>query len=212
MSMQKFSPLAPYLRPTTLFSVADSGLLSPSARATVLRGNRGLCLNCHEYTHSFKHSRHSFTNASGCLNRELSQFGEDDAYQRWQARMTSYRRDSISFRPNNHKKNRPHRSGQSRAYRQDRGQVNGHNGVIHTRLTTMVASRPRPALLPPLLLLKCAMEPPTTRAETRPHASLIHSVLANDSSRQRYGTPGPSTNGTVGNTSFYFARCLCTCC
>ena len=40
---------------------------------------------------------------------------------------------------------------------------------------------PGPPLLPPLLLLERAMEPPTTRAETRMFASQVHSVLENDS-------------------------------
>ena len=53
--------------------------------------------------------------------------------------------------------------------------------VTHTRLTTMVVSRPRPPLLPPLLPLECAMESPTTRAGTRTRASLVHSVQVNGS-------------------------------
>ena len=79
-----------------------SGFFSPSACTDALRGNRGLCLNCHEDNHSFKHCRHSFINASGCLSPELGQLGDDDAYRRWQARMTCYRRDGKSSRPNNH--------------------------------------------------------------------------------------------------------------
>ena len=106
-----------------------SGLLSPSARADALRHNRGHCLNCHEDSHSFRNCRHPFINASGCLNPELGQLGDDDAYRRWQARMTSYRRDGKSSRTNNnHKKNRRHRSGQSRGYNQDQGQVHSHGG------------------------------------------------------------------------------------
>ena len=46
----------------------------------------------------------------------------------------------------------------------------------------MVMSHPRPPLLPLLLLLKCALEPPTTRAETRTRTSQVHSALANHSS------------------------------
>ena len=57
-----------------------SGLLSP--RADALRKNRGLCLNCHEDNHSFKHCRHPFITASGCLNPELGQLGDDDAHRR----------------------------------------------------------------------------------------------------------------------------------
>ena len=110
-----------------------STLLSPSARAAALRENRGHCLNCHEDTHSFRNCRHPFINASGCLNPELGQLGDDDANRRWQARMTSYRRDGKSTRA--HKKNRRNRSGQSRGYHQDKGQVNsnsGHTGNPYT--------------------------------------------------------------------------------
>ena len=104
-----------------------SALLSPSARAAALRENRGHCLKCHEDTHSFRNFRNTFTNASSCLNPELGQLGDDDAYGRWQARMTSYRRDGKFSRSHNHNKKRRHRSGQSRGYHQDQGQVNSHS-------------------------------------------------------------------------------------
>ena len=109
-----------------------SGLLSPSTRADALQENLGLCLNCHEDNHSFKHCRHPFINASGCLNPELGQLGDDDAYQRWQARMVCYRRDGKSHHPNIHKKNGRHHSGQSREYHQDQGQVNCYNDNTYT--------------------------------------------------------------------------------
>ena len=104
-----------------------SGLLSPSARAAALRENRGHCFNCHQDTQSFKNCRHPFINASGCLNPELGQLGDDDACRRWQARMIS-RRDGKSSPAHNHKNNRHHRSGQSQGYHQEQGQVNSHNG------------------------------------------------------------------------------------
>ena len=104
-----------------------SALLSRSARAAALRENRGHCLNCHEDTHSFRNCRHPFINASGCLNPELGQLGDDDVYRRWQARMTSYRRDGRSSRAHT-KKNRRYRSGQTRGYHQDQDQVNSHSG------------------------------------------------------------------------------------
>ena len=109
-----------------------SGLLSPSTHADALRENRGLCLNCDEDNRSFKHRRHPFINTSGCLNPELGQLGDDDIYQRWQARMVCYRRDGKSSRPNNHKKNRRHHSGQSRGHHQDQGQVHCHNDNTYT--------------------------------------------------------------------------------
>ena len=90
-----------------------SALLSPSARAAALRENRGHCLNCHEDTHSIRNCRHPFINASVCLNPELGQRGDDDANRRWQARMTSYRRDGTSSRVHT-KRNRRNRSGQTR--------------------------------------------------------------------------------------------------
>ena len=46
----------------------------------------------------------------------------------------------------------------------------------------MVVSHPRPPLLLPFLLLECALELPTTRAETRTRASQVPSALVNDSS------------------------------
>ena len=106
----------------------------------------------HKYirtTHSFRNCRHPFINASGCLNPELGQRGDDDAYRRWQARMTSHRRDGTSSRAHT-KKNRRNRSGQTRGFHQDQDQVNSHSGnpVTNTRLTTMVVSHPRPLLLP----------------------------------------------------------------
>ena len=105
-----------------------SGLLSP--RVDALRENRGRCLNCHEDNHSFKHCRHRFITASGCLNPELGQLGDDDAHRHWQTRMVCRCRDDKSYRPN--KKNRRHLSGQSRGYHQDQGQVNCHNDTTYT--------------------------------------------------------------------------------
>ena len=104
-----------------------STLLSPFARAAALRENRGHCLNCHKDTHSFRNCRHPFSNASGCLNPELGQRCGDDAYRRWQARMTSYGRDGTSYRVHT-TKNRRNRSGQTRGIHQDQHQVNRHSG------------------------------------------------------------------------------------
>ena len=106
-----------------------SALLSPSARAAALRENRGHCLNCHEDTHSFRNCRHPFINASGCLNPELGQFDNDDAYRRWQARMTSYRGGNSRSHQN---KNRRNRSVYTRGYHKDQGQVNSHSDNQYT--------------------------------------------------------------------------------
>ena len=117
---------------TPLWSV----LLSPSARAAAaLREKRGHCLYCNEDTHSFRNSRHPFINASGCLNPELGQLGDDDAYRRWQARMTSYRRDGTSSRAHT-KKNRRNRSGQTRGFHQGQDQVNSHSGAPGNHYTS----------------------------------------------------------------------------
>ena len=120
--MRRFSPFA---HRKTDDPPLWSALLSPSARAAALRENRGHRLNCHEDTHSFRNCRHPFINASGCLNPELGQLGDDDAYRMWQARMTSYRRGGKS-RPHS-KKNRRNHSVQTRGYHQDHGQVNSHS-------------------------------------------------------------------------------------
>ena len=111
-------------------SPPSSGLLSTCADA--LRENRGFCLNCHEDNHSFTHCRHPFIAASGCLNHEIGQLGDDDAHRRWQARMVCYHRGGKSSRPNNHTKNRRHLSGQSRGYHQVQGQVNCHDDNTYT--------------------------------------------------------------------------------
>ena len=141
--MRRFLPFALRLRPTTLLSGA-SFFLSPSARAAVLRENRGHCLNCPEDTHSFRNNRHPIINARGCLNPELSQLGDDDAYRRWQARMTSYRRDGKSSRTHNHKKTSRHRPGQSRRYHQEQGQVNSHNSNSGNPYTCLLYTSPSP--------------------------------------------------------------------
>ena len=112
-----------------------SALLSPSARAAALRENLGHGLNCHEDTHSFPNCRHPFINASGCLDFEVGQLGDDDAYRRWQARMTSYRRDGTSSSAHT-KKNRRKRSGQTRGFHQDQDQVNSHSGNLGNQYTS----------------------------------------------------------------------------
>ena len=67
-----------------------------------------------------------FISASGCLNPGLGQLGDDDAYRRWQARVTNYRRDGKSSRART-KTIRRNRSGQTRGYHQDQDQVNSHS-------------------------------------------------------------------------------------
>ena len=65
----------------------------------------------------------------------------------------------------------------------------------------MVVCRPRPPLLPSLLLLECAVEPPIIRAEIQTQASLAHSVPATDSSRAIR-----TVDSNVGDTSFMLQK------
>ena len=112
-----------------------SAFLSHSTRAAALRQNRGHRLNGHEDTHSFGNCKLPFNNASGCLNPELGQPGDDDAYRRWKARMTSYRRDRTSSRAHT-KKNRRNRSIQTRGSHQGQDQVNSHSGAPGNHYTS----------------------------------------------------------------------------
>ena len=112
-----------------------SGLFTTSARVAALRENRCHCLNCHEDTHSLRICRHLFINASGCLNPELGQLGDDDVFRRWQARMVSYRRDGRSSRSQTYNKSRRNRSNQSRGYPRDQGQTNSHSGEYNSTYT-----------------------------------------------------------------------------
>ena len=150
--MQKFSPLVSRLRRTTLSFGAAS--FHPPLALMPSEKTGGFDSTATKDNHSFKHCKHPFIYASGCLNPEHGQLRDDDAYRRWQVRMVCYRRDGKSSRPNSHRKNRRHHSGQSRGYHQDQGQVNCHNDNTHTCRITMVVFRPRPPLLPPLLLLE----------------------------------------------------------
>ena len=121
-----------------------------------------------------------FINASGCLNPDLGQLGDDDeAYRRWQARTNRYRREDKSSRLNkiSHKHNRRRRRrDNSRAKVRPAHKM---TASTHTRrmaisslgLATTVESPPSPPLLllpPPLASVTV---PLTTPAETRTHAS-----------------------------------------
>ena len=65
-----------------------SALLSPSARTAALRENRRHLPKLPRRHALCPKQQTPFINASGCLNPELGQLGDDDAYRRWQARMT----------------------------------------------------------------------------------------------------------------------------
>ena len=102
-------------------------------------------------------------------------------------------RDDKSSRPNTHKNNRRHLSGQSRGYHRDHSQVNGYND------TTFTPDHHHGGILRAILLLECALEPPTTRAKIHSRANLAHSVTAINSS--------PKLSGA---TYFSFRRCSCS--
>ena len=108
-----------------------SALLSPSARTAALRENRRHLPKLPRRHALCPKQQTPFINASGCLNPELGQLGDDDAYRPCQARMTSYRRDGASSRAHT-KKNRRNRSGQTRRFHQDQDQVKRHSGNQHT--------------------------------------------------------------------------------
>ena len=197
-----------------------NGLFTPSARAAAPRENRGHCLSCHEDTHSVRSCRLPFINASGCLNPELGQLGDDDAYRRWQARMTSYRRDGENSRSHTHNKNRRNRSNQLRGHRQDHSQVNSHSGNHSHCGNHSSPYPPGPTWWCPTLACLFGSRdypgealrgnPQSGREPQRaPMGYLSHGQLT---ARRRNGTPGPSTDGTVRDTSFGFAACSRTCC
>ena len=96
--------------------------------------NRGHCLNCHEDSHSLRQCRHPFINASGCLNPDLGQVGDDgEAYRRWQARMNRCRRQDKSSRSNKQSNNQNRRRrGNSRGQPQSQGQASTQNDGFYT--------------------------------------------------------------------------------
>ncbi|CAN0567650.1 unnamed protein product, partial [Laminaria digitata] len=68
-------------------------LLTNEARAQALRDHGGRCINCGATNHSMKTCRQAFTNTSGILNPALGMLNDNDqAFDRWQQRMRSYRR------------------------------------------------------------------------------------------------------------------------
>ena len=111
-----------------------SSLPTPTARAAALRENRGHRLNCHEDTRSLQQCRRSFVDASGCLNPDFGQLGDDgEAYRRWQPRMIQYRREDKPSRSNKKKqKHTRRRRGNSRGQHQSQGQHNTHNDGYNT--------------------------------------------------------------------------------
>ena len=107
------------------------------------------------------------------MNPELGQLDNDDAYRRWQARMTSYRRGKSRSHPN---KNRRNRSVHTRGYHPDQRQVNNSSGDQGHKCASghHVGVPPSPASPAPGMRLGAAHD--------AGGASLSPSVPANDNS------------------------------
>ena len=136
----------------------------------------------HKYirtTHSFRNCRHPFINASGCLNPELGQRGDDDAYRRWQALPTSDRRGGKSSRAHT-KRNRRIPSGQTRGDHQDQGRVNSHSGHPGDPYASGQHGGVPPSSASSAPAAAHGMR--LAAAETRTRASLALSAPANNSS------------------------------
>ena len=98
--------------------------------------------------------------------------------------MTSYRRDGKSYRTHNHQKNRGHRSGQSRGYLQDYGQVNSHSGNPGNPYASghHGGVPPSPASSAPAAAPGMRLGAAHNPSGTRTRASQVPSAPANDSS------------------------------
>ena len=90
--------------------------------------------NCHEDTHSFRNCTHPFTNPSGCLNTDLGQLGDDDAYRRWEARTLPPRRQVFSHAQPQGKSSPSFRS--NARVPPGHGQVNSYIGTPSTPYTS----------------------------------------------------------------------------
>ena len=95
----------------------------------VFRGHKGRCLNCHGTDHSFRNYAESFINASGCINPQLGQLGDNgESYRCWQRRMLSYRGpnhldgENARSSPSSHR-----RKSSSRRYNNNHRNNNGHS-------------------------------------------------------------------------------------
>ena len=121
--MRRFLPFAHRLGPTNLLSGAPFSYPPPAPLTSQQIGDIASIA-----TKARTLSETADTpNASGSLNPELGQLGDDDDYRRWQARTASYHRESTSSRAHTNK-NRRNRSGQTRGFHQDQDEVNSHSG------------------------------------------------------------------------------------
>ena len=104
-------------------------LTNPSERRQVVRDNAGRCLNCHGIDHSFRNCAEPFINASGCINPQLGQLGDNgETYRRWQRRMLSYRRPNHVGGENTRSSPYSHRrKGPSRRYENNRRNKSGYS-------------------------------------------------------------------------------------
>ena len=118
MSRHPHFPLTHSCRPR------PNGLLTGN-----FRDNKGRCLNCHGTDHSFRNCAQSFINASGCINPQLGQLGDNgETFRRWKRRMLSYRRSNHVGGENTRSSLSLHRhKNSSRRYDNNRRNNNGHS-------------------------------------------------------------------------------------
>ena len=104
-------------------------LTNPSERRQVVRDNAGRCLNCHGIDHSFRNCAEPFINASGCINPQLGQLGDNgETCCRWQRRILSYRRPHRVGGENTRSSPSPHRrKNPSRRYDNSRRNNSRHS-------------------------------------------------------------------------------------
>ena len=63
-------------------------LTNPEEGRQVCWDNKGRCLNCHGTDHSIQNCAEPYINASGFINPQLGQLGNNgETYRRWQRRM-----------------------------------------------------------------------------------------------------------------------------
>ena len=104
-------------------------LTNPKERRHVFRDNNGRCLNCHGTDHSFRNFAEPFINASGCINPQLGQLGDNgETCCGWQRRMLSYRRPHRVGGENTRSSPSPHRrKNPSRRYDNSRRNNSRHS-------------------------------------------------------------------------------------
>ena len=174
-------------------------------------------MNCHEDSHSLRQCRHPFINASGCLNPDLGQVGDDgEAYRRWQARMNRCRRQDKSSRSNKQSNNQNRRRrGNSRGQPQSQGQASTQNDGFNTHAANgnqqsgsghhsgVPRSPAYSAVGPSPGCPVWCISQPRRKPQRAPARHLPHWQLT---SRRRYGTPRASAASIAGGKHINFTR------